>query len=103
MFSKIPNHEIVLIMNNTKRVRIIGAPFEYGKDSRLYNDAPNVLRNSGLFKALEVAGLSYKDRGDIKIGDVSANGSSLKTRFKYVKEIIEISEKYLLSLGVITR
>lgn len=92
MFSKIPNHETVLIMNNTKRVRIIGAPFEYGKDSQLYSDAPNVLRNSGLYRALEVAGLSYEDRGDIKIGDVSTNGSSPKTRFKYVKEIIEISK-----------
>ena len=51
-------------MINTKRVRIIGVPYEYGKDSQQYSDAPDVLRNSGLYKTLEVAGLSYEDRGN---------------------------------------
>lgn len=81
-----------LNMNNTKRVKIIGVPYEYGKDSRQYNDAPDVLRNSGLHKAFEVAGLSYEDRGNIEISDMPTNSSSLKTKFKHVKEIIEISK-----------
>lgn len=79
-------------MINTKRVRIIGVPYEYGKDSQQYSDAPDVLRNSGLYKTLEVAGLSYEDRGNIKIGNISTNNSSLKTKFKHVKEIIEITK-----------
>lgn len=77
-------------MKNIKKIRIIGAPYMYGKGSRLQSEAPNVLRKSGLHKALEIARLPYEDRGDIKIEKISTNGSLLKTKLKYFREIKEI-------------
>lgn len=77
-------------MKNIKKIRLIGVPYMYGKDSQLRSEAPNVLRNSGLHKAFEISRITYEDKGDIKIEKTSAKDSLLKTKLKYFREIKEI-------------
>ena len=79
-------------MINLKKVRIIGLPYLYGKDSLLRSEAPTVLRKSGLYKAFKIAGISYEDEGDIEIGAMSAGKSRLYMKLKYLPEILEISK-----------
>lgn len=77
-------------MKNNKKVRLIGAPYMYGKNSKLQSRAPDVLRKTGLYRAFEIAGLLYKDIGDIKLPKLLGK-NSVKTKLKYFREIREIT------------
>lgn len=77
-------------MKNNKKIKLIGAPYMYGKDSKLQSRAPDVLRKAGLYRAFEIANLRYKDIGDIKLPKLLGK-DSVKTKLKYFREIREIT------------
>lgn len=80
-------------MVDIKKVRIIGVPYHYGKDDCSRSDSPNVIRNSGLHKALERAKILYIDNGDIEIDRMQAGRSILFKKLKFLPEVLEISKR----------
>ena len=78
-------------MNLIKSVRIIGAPYHYGKDDSLNSDAPNAIRNSGLRMAFDVARIPYKDNGDLEVGHPLNHHTALYKKLKFLPEVLEIT------------
>ncbi len=75
-------------MNN--KVSIIGVPYLYGKDNMNKSTAPDVLRNTELFKALEIAKISYEDLGNIHIENKTHISVTENRKFLYLKHIAAI-------------
>lgn len=74
---------------NERKIIVIGAPFLYGKDNKSHSEAPNVLRESGLHKAFEIAQLNYEDKGNISLTKTQL---PIKTNLKCLNEIVEITK-----------
>jgi arginase len=80
----------LLTKSLNKKVGIIGVPYLFGKDNNLLSEAPDVIRKSGLYRAFDIANLSYEDKGNISI---SKSLSSIKTDLKYFNEVLNITKQ----------
>ena len=75
-----------------KKISIIGVPYLFGKDNNLLSEAPDILRKSGLYKAFDIANLSYEDKGNISL---SKDLPSIKMNLKYLNEVLDITKQTL--------
>lgn len=78
-------------MKQGEKIRLIGVPYLYGKDSELSTQAPSIIRKFGLLDAFKIAQFPYEDRGDIQIKK-NPSKDSPKTKLKHFNEVKEITE-----------
>ncbi|PBC29529.1 arginase-1 [Apis cerana] len=102
-----------------KKLGIIGVPFEKGQHKRGVAQGPEVIREAGLMKELELLGLDVKDYGNIlyeaknvtqvdnmtHLGDVAGCTSKLSEQFQQVlkkdRRVLTIGGDHSLGIGTI--
>jgi arginase len=81
----------------TERIRVIGAPLDYGADRRGVDMGPSAIRYAGLAAELASSGRTSIDRGDLSVpraeerdpdAETPPNGSA-----KFVKEVRDVCER----------
>lgn len=79
-------------MTTARKVRIIGVPYCYGKDSEALSYAPKTLRESGLYGALAIAKIPFEDIGDIGVGKTQITDAMKQSKLKHLPEVMSIAK-----------
>ncbi len=74
----------------SKTVRIIGVPLDYGADRRGVDMGPSAIRYAGLHEKLRQAGHHVTDLGNLPV-PVPESREASQTNLKYVDEIVKVS------------
>lgn len=81
-------------------IDVIGVPVDLGSDRRGVDMGPSAIRYSGLMKAIENLGISYRDLGNIEVPvPESKETGSLSGKPKYVREITQINSDLFKMVG----
>lgn len=73
-------------------IDIIGVPVDFGANERGVDMGPGAIRYSGLGKALNEMGLSYRDLGNIPVPILQSSYEDTSVKMKYVNEINLVNE-----------
>lgn len=73
-------------------IDIIGVPVDFGANERGVDMGPGAIRYSGLGKALNEMGLSYRDLGNIPVPILQSTYEDTSIKMKYINEINLVNE-----------
>lgn len=73
-------------------IDIIGVPVDFGANERGVDMGPGAIRYSGLGKALNEMGLSYRDLGNIPVPILQSTYEDTSVKMKYINEINIVNE-----------
>ncbi len=73
-------------------IDIIGVPVDFGANERGVDMGPGAIRYSGLGKALNEMGLSYRDLGNIPVPILQSTYEDTSVKMKYINEINLVNE-----------
>ncbi|MDL5360418.1 arginase [Halalkalicoccus sp. NIPERK01] len=80
-----------------ERVRVIGAPLDYGADRRGVDMGPSAIRYAGLADELAASGRTSIDRGDLEVPRAEERDPDAETppsgSAKFVKEVRDVCER----------